>query len=275
MRDLFGSKLKHHIDPNNPKNSLSSVKIDESLAVIGRYDSRFCFQFLKKLTQAKIKPKLLIIEVTPLRKRLTMFQSLCKRIGFFEATRHSVNFWLPIFLRRLSGGRLYSLPNFTNLSERCMLVENVNSASVVDAIKQEHITKIMLAQSGLIRQPLLDLDYLWIVNAHPAILPACRGVDVIRWSLLENYPLGVTLHEVDAGVDTGPILKQEFFPPQAGETYAQLEARLIECSLDILVEAAIKGRDAYPIKTPNPAQVGKQYYLMPFALRKRLAKKIT
>lgn len=52
-----------------------------------------------------------------------------------------------------------------------------------------------------------------IVNCHPGRLPQYRGVQPGNWSLLNGERWhGVTLHEVDEGVDTGPILAQVLFP---------------------------------------------------------------
>ncbi|TAK92814.1 formyl transferase, partial [Patescibacteria group bacterium] len=48
-----------------------------------------------------------------------------------------------------------------------------------------------------------------IVNLHISLLPWNRGADPNVWSFLEDTPKGVSLHYIDAGVDTGPILVQK------------------------------------------------------------------
>jgi methionyl-tRNA formyltransferase len=47
-----------------------------------------------------------------------------------------------------------------------------------------------------------------IVNLHISLLPWNRGADPNVWSFLEDTPKGVTIHLIDSGVDTGPILAQ-------------------------------------------------------------------
>lgn len=47
-----------------------------------------------------------------------------------------------------------------------------------------------------------------LINLHIAFLPFGRGADPNIWSYLENTPKGVTIHKVDEGIDTGPILVQ-------------------------------------------------------------------
>jgi phosphoribosylglycinamide formyltransferase-1 len=52
-----------------------------------------------------------------------------------------------------------------------------------------------------------------IINVHPALLPAFPGVDAIRQALDHGVKVtGVTIHFVDEGVDSGPIILQEAFP---------------------------------------------------------------
>ena len=45
-----------------------------------------------------------------------------------------------------------------------------------------------------------------IVNAHPGIIPACRGLDSFKWAIYNKIPLGNTLHYIDENVDSGEII---------------------------------------------------------------------
>ena len=45
-----------------------------------------------------------------------------------------------------------------------------------------------------------------IINAHPGIIPACRGLDAFKWAVHDLKPLGVTLHYIDETVDGGEII---------------------------------------------------------------------
>ena len=46
------------------------------------------------------------------------------------------------------------------------------------------------------------------INLHIALLPYNRGADPNPWSFIENSPKGVTIHLMDSGIDTGPIIAQ-------------------------------------------------------------------
>jgi methionyl-tRNA formyltransferase len=47
-----------------------------------------------------------------------------------------------------------------------------------------------------------------VINLHISYLPWNRGADPNLWSFLEKTPSGVSIHQIDEGVDTGPILAQ-------------------------------------------------------------------
>ena len=64
-----------------------------------------------------------------------------------------------------------------------------------------------------------------IVNIHPALLPSFPGLDAIGQALEAGVEVtGVTVHFVDEGVDTGPVIAQREVPVPAGCDRARLEA---------------------------------------------------
>ena len=66
-----------------------------------------------------------------------------------------------------------------------------------------------------------------IVNTHPSMLPAFPGAHALRDALAANAAsTGVTVHWVDDGVDTGPIITQAAVPIEAGDDEDSLRARV-------------------------------------------------
>jgi len=61
---------------------------------------------------------------------------------------------------------------------------------------------------SLIKQPVLDALPFRIINLHPSFLPWNRGYHPNYWACREKTPFGVTIHRIDAGIDTGAILAQ-------------------------------------------------------------------
>jgi phosphoribosylglycinamide formyltransferase 1 len=76
-----------------------------------------------------------------------------------------------------------------------------------------------------------------LVNTHPALLPAFPGAHAVRDALAAGVGVtGSTVHLVDAGVDTGPVLAQREVPVQPGDDEASLHERIKTVERQLLVE---------------------------------------
>ena len=83
---------------------------------------------------------------------------------------------------------------------------------------------VLAGYMHLLTRPFLDRFPGRIVNVHPSILPAFPGMNAIQAALDANVEkTGVTIHLVDEGLDTGPVLRQEELPVEPRET---LEERI-------------------------------------------------
>lgn len=87
----------------------------------------------------------------------------------------------------------------------------------------------------LVRSPFLERFDGKAVNLHISYLPWNRGADPNVWSFVEDTPKGVTIHYIDAGVDTGDIIAQREVEFGAAETLASSYARLQEELLALFV----------------------------------------
>lgn len=97
-----------------------------------------------------------------------------------------------------------------------------------DAHKKYAVDFVVLA--GYMR--LLSADFVQryenkIINIHPSLLPAYPGVDSIKraFEAGEQY-LGITIHYVDSGIDTGPVIYQESFERLPAMDLDEVEERV-------------------------------------------------
>jgi len=83
---------------------------------------------------------------------------------------------------------------------------------------------VLAGYMHLLTKPFLDRFPDRIVNVHPSLLPEFPGAHAIEDALAADVATtGVTIHLVDDGLDTGPILRQEELPLEPRET---LEERI-------------------------------------------------
>jgi hypothetical protein len=247
---------------------VANVSTLSHVAVLTRYDSRFGVSFLEDFACSGFSPALLVVEQTPFARRLRQLRTLARRIGWPDALRYNVRFWTPLLLRRLSFGRLRKLPRWHSLAPQVLAVRDINDPVVAKTLASHGVSTILLAQSGLIRRAILDLG-CWVVNCHPGKLPEYRGVDVVRWALLDGGEVWVTLHEVDSGVDTGRVLAQERISITDADTIQEVEQRANRACIRLLKEAAVRGPAGFRAAPQQPGR-GRQYYLMPFATGREL-----
>jgi len=79
----------------------------------------------------------------------------------------------------------------------------------------------------LVKAPLLDAFPGRILNIHPSLLPAFPGLRAWEQALAAGArESGCTVHYVDAGMDSGPVILQQSVPVLAGDTPGSLHARI-------------------------------------------------
>lgn len=100
---------------------------------------------------------------------------------------------------------------------------------------------VIIAYGQIISQRLLDIPRLGWVNVHASLLPKYRGAAPINWAIINGETrTGVTTMQVNAGLDTGPILLKSETHIGADETAQSLAARLAELGAPLIVETLRK-----------------------------------
>jgi methionyl-tRNA formyltransferase len=113
---------------------------------------------------------------------------------------------------------------------------------------------VVVAYGQILPASLIEGPRLGTVNVHASLLPRHRGPAPVEWAILSgDSETGVTIMQMDAGVDTGPILAQERVPIAADEIAPRLEGRLANVGARLLVRTLddlVEGR-LQPV--PQPA----------------------
>ncbi|MGB9609687.1 MAG: phosphoribosylglycinamide formyltransferase [Bryobacteraceae bacterium] len=113
------------------------------------------------------------------------------------------------------------------------------AAMVRDALAPLRVDLICLA--GFMRRvgaPLLEAYPMRILNIHPSLLPAFPGLNVQQQAIDYGVKIsGCTVHFVDAGLDTGPIVAQAAVPVLDDDTAETLAARILVEEHRIYTEA--------------------------------------
>jgi len=117
--------------------------------------------------------------------------------------------------------------------------ENVRHPSFLDELRRLAPEIVVVAAFGqILPRQILHGPKGGCINIHPSLLPKYRGAAPINWALIQGeQKTGVTIMQMDEGVDSGPILLQEETPIGPTETFGTLHDRLATMGAELLIIA--------------------------------------
>ncbi len=115
---------------------------------------------------------------------------------------------------------------------------------------------IVVAAYGKIIPPeILNLPPMGCWNIHASLLPKYRGAAPIQWVILNRErETGITIMQMDEGLDTGPILLQKSLTVGEEETFGELHDRLAELGAEALLEALDRHKKGLLSPHPQPSE---------------------
>src|SRR5881296_605261 len=97
---------------------------------------------------------------------------------------------------------------------------------------------VVVAYGHILKPDLLALPRHGMINVHPSLLPELRGAAPVEWAILNGLKqTGVTIMQMEAGLDAGPVLLQIPHDIDPEVTGGELSAHLSEMGAQALVEA--------------------------------------
>src|SRR5438132_9934468 len=91
------------------------------------------------------------------------------------------------------------------LASRLLVTGVLNSERMKEDLRRLQPDFIALGGIGILREPLIEVARIGVINSHPGLLPWVRGTGVVADAIRRGIPVGCTCHYVDRGVDTGRI----------------------------------------------------------------------
>jgi phosphoribosylglycinamide formyltransferase-1 len=158
-------------------------------------------------------------------------------------------------------------------AEICCVISNVADARGLETARERGLVSVCLLSKGVERAEydrrlievlrghdpalvclagfmrILSPEFLKVyggrtLNIHPALLPSFPGLHAQRQALEYGVKVsGCTVHQVDEGVDTGPIVAQRAVPVMEGDTEETLSARILAQEHDLYWRAIAKMLD--------------------------------
>jgi len=112
---------------------------------------------------------------------------------------------------------------------------------------------ILAFVTEIVPQAMINLATCGGINFHPSLLPAYRGGSAMNWALINGETeTGVTIHKIDAGIDTGPIIIQEKVSIEPDDTVKSLYFdKIYPLGVKMVAEAVRLIREGKAVPVPQ------------------------
>jgi phosphoribosylglycinamide formyltransferase-1 len=116
---------------------------------------------------------------------------------------------------------------------------DARDAAIGDWLEEREVDLVVLAgYMQLLSPPFVERFRNRVINVHPALLPSFPGLEAVRQALDHGATVtGVTVHFVDEGVDSGPIIFQRAVPVPPSRDWEELEETIHATEHTLLPEA--------------------------------------
>jgi methionyl-tRNA formyltransferase len=135
----------------------------------------------------------------------------------------------------------------------CIATPEVNGSQVSRFIREHAPDIILVNGTNLLREGILSLlpeIKLGIINLHTGLSPYSRGGNCNLFMLLEGHPelVGVTVHHIDKGIDSGDIILSSQLQMEPGDTLEMIDARGFQLGIEMLLRAARQLQDGCALR---------------------------
>jgi len=242
------------------------------VAIITSAQEEYTVRLLYFLKNSSVKPGHIILVRKSIYARILGNLSLRAIFSFFRerylSNRKENNTPHIDHLGRFLRERKIDIPELS-LGQACrqegvtlIRVSELRSEKTLKRIRKTSTDLMINAGGGIFRPGVIGAIKIGILNAHMGYLPDFRGMNVLEWSLFHGKTIGVTLHLIDRGIDTGDILLFREIPIEQGDTIDDLRNKSAIANF-LLFADAIAGFSAGDIQRRSQSpESGKQYFVM-------------
>lgn len=196
--------------------------------------------------------------------RLKLVLSRCRRVGrWYPIDRVLLSVYARLRLRRRAAAcsEWREVQSVREYRPQCrqITVTSINDSRVAELLDELAPDLVIVSGTRIIRAPVLRAAPA-MINIHAGITPLYRGAHGAVWAVIKEDPenVGVTVHRIDPGIDTGSILRQVYiaFDPQS-DNLLTLQAKQALAGARALVDWIRDHEPAFADATELPPPAGK------------------
>ena len=206
-----------------------------------------------------IEPDLVILEerASPLR----VIRRRIKKLGLGTVVGQVLFQAIIVpLLRHLSKKRVREIKRGNGLddtpipNDKAIYIHSVNDDSAIMALKRANPDVVVVNGTRIIAEKVLNSVPATFLNTHSGITPLYRGSHGGYWALVkkDRANCGVTIHIVDAGIDTGGIVYQARIEPGRADNFVTYPYLQLAAAIDLLRRAISEAANGTIVRLPPP-----------------------
>lgn len=161
---------------------------------------------------------------------------LLKARGYKNIKVYAVDLHYKKIFKPLYEHRPILINQIDNLEKFCINMEvEYKKLNSLEEIELEEKSKILVCGAGIIPEKVVKKYKL--INSHPGYIPESRGLDALKWAIVEGKNIGVTTHIIGDEVDAGYVIERKIVPIYKNDTFHALTQRIYDTEVCMLVDA--------------------------------------
>jgi methionyl-tRNA formyltransferase len=224
--------------------------------------------FLDVFLKYNIQVKGIVVEVKKGKKNRQRFKKKIHKDGVLRAVSRA----LQVFMMKIRKNTVVDLARKHHIEVH--KVAKFNSKACEELLYQLDIDLFAIASAPILKEYVFNKAKKGCLNAHPGWLPKYRGLGANAHALENGNLPGITVHYIDAGIDTGKIILREKMPISSNDSVAKINDRAVARGAELMANV-IKHIEWDDLVFPKIAEsTGEMYYSMPFADVRKLNNKL-
>ena len=167
----------------------TAVPASYRIAVLTLAGSTYGHHLLRSLAAHGHRPALVVVLDNPLSRKVRLLRSVARRIGWRDGLLYAVDETLSP--TQPSSAPRGSWPGYDKVADAVVHVPVVSTPVAANQLRRHDIDVLLLGQSGIVPQSILDAPKVGTLNAHPGWLPDFKGIDCAAWTILAGRSSGV------------------------------------------------------------------------------------
>ena len=156
--------------------------------------------------------------------------------------------------------------------QKTITVSKLNSEETADQIQKSGVKYLINCGAGIFRNKIIRIPNLIILNAHAGQLPDYKNMNVVEWAVCNGDDVVGTIHQIDNGIDTGPVWLEENIDIEGFESMEKVREHAFDQVLRMFGKAIVQNEEGKIVPSHHDPKAGKKWYKMHSYYRNKVSR---